>query len=368
MATQNNYNAKQREHKFFLESWYTDADIVVEPAEKAKVVVAGMVEAKPEKKEYPDAYFKRAFAVFKGEFGTMFKTTFWFIIASLLFIVGLVLGRTLIEKHLLGGTYNFMAGIGVGYPGGGDSIDQSVSLLYGTVFQYVLYILAGAMIIASPFLSGLFYAAKRAYYQDTYKQFINTYFVGFKKHWWKYLILGTIITAVLLGESSAIVQLLSLKQLGLETAGHYAAAILPAIVGFPIVMVCLAMMGLTVTHQLTFKQTFKNAVVVIANNLFFVPVTAAVSLVPIVGFAMGTMPAIITYLVMAAAGFSLIALGWVAMADRGMIKCKSLKKYYSKKHLAEVRKASKANAEYNAPAKKPQAKQAYQNPKKKKKK
>ena len=93
MATQNKFNAKQREHKFFLESWYTDADIVVEPAEKAKVVVAGMVEAKPEKKEYPDAYFKRAFAVFKGEFGTMFKTTFWFIIASLLFIVGLVLGR-----------------------------------------------------------------------------------------------------------------------------------------------------------------------------------------------------------------------------------------------------------------------------------
>ena len=172
----------------------------------------------------------------------------------------------------------------------------------------------------------------------------------------------------MLGESSAVVQLLSLKQLGLETAGHYAAAILPAIVGFPIVMVCLAMMGLTVTHQLTFKQTFKNAVVVIANNLFFVPVTAAVSLVPIVGFAMGTMPAIITYLVMAAAGFSLIALGWVAMADRGMIKCKSLKKYYSKKHLAEVRKAAKANTEYNAPAKKPQAKQAYQNPKKKKKK
>ena len=33
-----------------------------------------------------------------------------------------------------------------------------------------------------------------------------------------------------------------------------------------------------------------------------------------------------------------------------------------------ARKAAKANAEYNAPSKKPQAKQAYQNPKKKKKK
>ena len=92
------------------------------------------------------------------------------------------------------------------------------------------------------------------------------------------------------------------------------------------------MMGLTVTHQLTFKQTFKNAVVVIANNLFFVPVTAAVSLVPIVGFAMGTMPAIITYLVMVGAGYVLLALGWIAMADRGMIKLKSLKAYFDKKY------------------------------------
>ena len=113
MATQQNNNSRfQREPKFLLSHLYTDAEIVVEPAEQTQLV-AGMAE-KLTKKEYPDAFFKRAFAVFKGEFGNLLKTGIWFLLASALFIVGMILGRQLIEKHLLGGTYNFMAGIGVG--------------------------------------------------------------------------------------------------------------------------------------------------------------------------------------------------------------------------------------------------------------
>jgi hypothetical protein len=364
MATQpqqNNVSRFQKEPKFLLAHLYTDAEVVVEPAEKTQLV-AGMAE-KITKKEYPDAFFKRAFAVFKGEFATILKTAIWFLLASVLFIVGMILGRQLIESHLLGGTYNFMAGIGVGYPGGGDNIQQSVSLLYGQVFQYVILVVAGALIIMSPFAAGLFYTAKRAYYQDVYKYSIKTYFIGFKKHWWKFMLLGTIITLLLLGVGSAILQLLSLKEIGQATAVNYVAVIIPAIVAFPIILVCFAMMGLTVTHNLTFGQTFKNAICLIANNLFFVPVTGIVSLLPIVGFAMGTMASIITYIVMVLAGYSLIALGWVAMADRGMIKLKSLKAYFDKKHLAEVRKTNRATAKAQ-----PKQKQTYQNPKKKKKK
>ncbi len=368
MATQGK-SKLQREPKFLLAKWYTDAEITVEPEEVSKVVVAGMAE-KVAKKEYPDdAFFKRAWAVFKGEFSLLLKTNIWFLVVSALFIVGLILGRQMLETHLLGGNYNFMAGIGVGYPGGGDSIDASVSVLFGKVFQYVLFILAGTMIIASPFLSGLFYAAKRSYYQDAYKYSIRTYFLGFKKHWWKYLLLGTVVTGLLLGVSSAIVQLVALQQVGLANAGHYCAVIIPAIVAFPILLVCFATMGLIVTHDLTFAQALKNSVVLIANNLVFVPVTAIVTLLPIVGFiAAGTMGAIVTYAVMAIAGFNLLALGWVAMADRGMVKCKSLKNYFAKKQLAEMRKANKAFQENQAKQKKAQPKQAYQNPKKKKKK
>ncbi len=368
MATQNNNKSKlQREPKFLLAKWYTDAEITVEPEETGKVVVAGMTEALV-KKEYPDAFFKRAFAVLRGEFAHMLKSTIWFLLATVLFIVGLAVGRHFLEGHLLGGNYNFMAGIGVGYPGGGDSIDASVSVLFGKVFQYVLLILAGAMIIASPFMAGQFYVAKRLYFQDVYKYCNRTFFYGFKKHWWKYLLLGTIVTVLLLGVGSAILQLVALQQIGMATAGYYCAVIIPAIVAFPIILICFAMMGLTVSYELTFKQSFKNAIVLIANNLIFVPVTGALTLLPILFFCTGSMGSIIAYVVMVLGGFNLIALAWVAMADRGMVKCKSLRNYFAKKQLAEVRKATKAYQESQAKAKKVQSKQAYQNPKKKKKK
>ena len=51
MATQQNNNQRlQREPKFLLSNLFTDAEVVVEPVEQAKVVVAGMTE-KIEKKE-----------------------------------------------------------------------------------------------------------------------------------------------------------------------------------------------------------------------------------------------------------------------------------------------------------------------------
>lgn len=371
MATQYK-QPKQREPKFLLSKLWTDAEHVVEPEEKKKVVAAGMVEAAPAKKEYPDTFFKRAFEVFKGEMNVLFKTTIWFLAISLLFIVGIVVGEYFLTDHILGGNYNFMANIGVGYPGVGDSIADSMGILYGQVKVYVILIGLGACIIASPFLSGLMYAAKRAFFQDTYKYAIRTFFLGFKKHWWKYLLLGTLTAGILAGVGISILELLSAQQLGTATALDYCLAIIPAIIGFPIILIMFVMMGLTVTHDLTFVQTLKNAIVILMNNLVVIPALGVVTILPVVlVFYMSFPTNILIYLIMVAFGFSLLSLMWVAAADRGMVKCRILKKDTDKKDLAETRKAQKnqfqEQAQYTA-KKKPQGKQQFQNPKKKKKK
>lgn len=370
MATQYK-QPKQREPKFLLSKLFTDAEHVVEPEEKRKVV-AGTQEAAPAPKAYPDTFFKRAFAVSRGEMSVLLKTTIWFLAISLLFVVGTFLGDYFLSDHILGGNYNFMAGIGVGYPGGGDSIQESVSLLYGQVKVYVVLIALGACIIASPFLSGLMYASKRAFFQETYKYSIRTYFIGFKKHWWKYLIYGTMVAGILSAVGIEIYRLLSAQQLGTADALDYCLAIIPAIIAFPVLCVIFIMMGLTVTHDLTFGQIFKNALVILMNNLFFVPVLTIATVAPIVlFFTMGFPTNILIYLIMFAFGFSTYSLLWVAMADRGMVKCRLLKQDAEKKNLHETRKAQKSGfaqqAEYTA-KKKPQQKQQFQNPKKKKKK
>lgn len=371
MATQYK-QPKERQPKFLLSKLFTDAEHVVEPEEKRKVVAAGMTEAAPAPKAYPDTFFKRAFAVSRGEMSVLFKTTIWFLAISLLFIVGTLLGEYYLSDHLLGGDYNFMAGIGVGYPGVGDSIQESVSKLYGEVKVYIMLIALGACIIASPFLSGLMYAAKRAFFQETYKYSIRTFFLGFKKHWWKYLLLGTLTAGVLGGIGISILKLLSAQQLGGATALDYCLAIIPAVIAFPVLAVLFIMMGLTVTHDLTFGQVFKNAVVILMNNLVFAPVLTVVTIAPFVlFFVMGFPTNILVYLIMVAFGFSLFSLLWVAMADRGMVKCRMLKHDVEKKNLSDSRKAQKSSfqqqADYTA-KKKPQQKQQFQNPKKKKKK
>ena len=379
MATQyNKKQSKERQPKFLLSKLFTDAEHVVEPEEKKKqnkkVVTAGMVEATitPAPKEYPDTFFKRAYAVFKGEMGVLFKTTIWFLAISLLFVVGTFLGEYFLNDLFIGGEYNFMASMGVGYPGGGDNIAEAVSKMYSQVKLYVILIGAGACLIASPFLSGLMYAAKRAFFQDTYKYSISTFFLGFKKHWWKYLIYGTVVAGTLAGVGVAIVDLLSAQQLGTADALDYCLAIIPAVVAFPVVCILFIMMGLTVTHDLTFGQVFKNAVVILANNLVCVPFLTLVTIAPfVIYFYMGLPSNVVIYLLMVGFGFFIFALMWIAMADRGMVKCRILKKETDKKNLADSRKAQKSNfqqqADYTA-KKKPQQKQQFQNPKKKKKK
>ena len=369
MATQYK-QPKQTEPKFLLSKWFTDAEHVVEPEEKRKVV-AGMVEAAPAPKAYPDTFFKRAYEVYKGEMNVIFRTIIWFLAVSLLFIVGIILGEYYIGDRILGGNYNFMASIGVGYPGGGDSIAESVSVLYGQVKFYVIAIGAVACVIASPFLAGLMYASKRLYFQDTYKYATRIFFTGFKKHWWKYLLCGTAVAGILFGVGTAVLKLMSAQQLGTESALDYCLAIIPAVVAFPVVLILFVVMGLTVTHQLTFGQAFKNAVVILMNNLVLVPILGAVTIAPLVLVFVFSFPTnILIYLLMVAFGFAILALMWVAMADRGMVKCRLLKQAVDKKNLTETRKAQKQfqqQAEYTA-KKKPQGKQQFQNPKKKKKK
>ena len=63
MANQNQTGkASGREPKFLLGKLFVDADVVVEPEEPAKIVVAGMAEARI-KREYPEGQFKKAAAV-----------------------------------------------------------------------------------------------------------------------------------------------------------------------------------------------------------------------------------------------------------------------------------------------------------------
>ena len=333
---QNRRPAKVR--KLRLASLFTDAPVRIEPEEEKKVVVAGLVEANPNK-EYPDEYFKRAWAVFRGEFATLFKSALWFFAFTIPFIVIFAWFAKYFENMVLGGTYNFMGDIGVGFPGGGDSIAVAVARLYWEVKTPVLCMLAGTLILGSLGLGGIFYCTKRSYYQDHYKRITKTFWMGFAKFWWKYLV--TMTFAVLIGTAMGVSLLyfLRMQSLGAADAGAYCAVIFTWIFGAPLLL-CLA----------------------------------------------GMIVGIIVYAAMAFIGTFFVALFWIAMASRGMKKCSLLAEDMRRVELQNARRAAKVNPYANGngknnatvngtvandapqqPKKKPQQNH-YQNPKKKKKK
>ena len=388
MANQNQAAAKPaREPRFLLGKFFVDADVVVEPEEPAKIVAAGMTEARI-KKESPEGYFKKAGAVVRSNFALLPKGSLWFAPAALVFILVFLVAAPFFENYVMGSGYNFMQGIGIGLHPGGDNIALAVATLYRDVYQPFLMMLAGAGIIALPFIAGLFYCAKRAYYQDFYKRTTRTFFMGFAKYWWKYLLVGTVGILIALAMGTALIHQLTCEQLGTANAGTMAAGGLSVIFRAPLLTVPKVMKCLVAPHGESLKENFKDAIVIIANNPFTTVICGVLSAAPLLLLMINNIFAIIICIAMLLVGFIYWAQCWTAFADRCMTKCKALKACTDKKKLLAQRdrkgggtgagknavRYETASAGQTAPSgagKKNNAKQPpkpYVNPKKKKKK
>ncbi len=377
MANQNNAPIKERApKKLLLAKLYTDAPVRTEPEEPQKILVAGLAEARPVK-DYPDTFFGRAFKVFRGEFGLLLKSSLFFVLFTVPFILIFAWFAGYFEDLTLGGIYNFMGDIGIGFPGGGDSLAVSVSRLYWEVKEPVILMLGATLIIGSLGLAGNFYCAKRSYFQNYYSKFVKTYWMGFAKYWWKFLVTVTFMVVVGSAMATSIMYLLSQQALNAASAGAYCAVVFSWIFGAPLLLIPMVMLSLFCTYELTFWQTFKNAIVLIVNNPFTCIVLGAFAALPLIliGVA-GTIFGSVIYGIMVLAGCNLYAQMFVAMANRGMTKCHNRKLEGDKQQLQLNRQKAKKSggSEYvgagggSAQKKAKQQANVYQNPKKKKKK
>lgn len=378
MANDNNANARQsKPKKLLLASVFVDAPVRKEPEEPQKILVAGLAEAK-QIKEYPDTFFSRAFKVLRGEFGLLFKSTLFFMLFAVPFAVILFWFANYFQNLTLNGTFNFMGGIGVGYPfGAGDSIALSVSRLYWDVKEPVYMMLAATLIIGVLGLSGLFYCAKRSFYQDYYKKAFRTYWMGFAKHWWRFLLFGGL--AILIGAAlvTALMHLLAQQQLAAATAGDYCAVVFSWVFGAPLMMYLAVALALGVTHELSIAGCLRDSLVVIVNNPISCILVCVLSLAPLLLLLLGQFFSIVIFIVMVLIGFTLMSLMFVALVSRGMTKCHNRKEVSEKLAKQTSKKADRSSSGGSTyvgagggAAKKKAKKQAvpYQNPKKKKKK
>jgi len=373
-------NSETRVKKLLLSKLYYDAPVRREPEEPQKVLVAGLAQ-KREIKEYPDTFFSRAFKVFAGEFKTMLKGLLFFIPFAIPFVILFAWFGGYFETLKLSGIYNFVGNIGIGFPGGGDSLSESVARLIWEIKEPVMLMLAAALIFGSLGLAGNFYLAKRSYFQDYYSKTIKTFWLGFAKYWWKFLITITFMVLVGSAMGTALMYLLKEQTLGTADAGAYCAVVFSWVFGAPLLLVPFVMLPLFTSYEATFGQTFKNALVVIVNNPISVILTALLSALPIVLLGIvgtsgsGRIVGTILIIVMLFVGCNLYALSITAMAHRGMTKCHLRHEANQKQEYQQQRKlAKKQNKQTNyqgaggVAAKKPKKPvNTYKNPKKNKK-
>ena len=378
MANQNTAQTRARApKKLLLASLYTDAPVRTEPEEPQKILVAGLAEARPVK-DYPDTFFGRALKVFRGEFSTLFKSSLFFILFTAPFIVLLAWFADYFEDLVLGGSYNFMGNVGIGFPGGGDSLTESVARLIWEVKEPIILMLGASLIFGSIGLSGNFYCAKRSYFQNYYSKTVKTYWYGVAKYWWKFLIAVTVEVLIGCAMITALMHLLAQQTLGTADAGAYCGVVFSWIFGAPLMLLPMVMLSLFCTYELSFVGALKNAIVIIVNNPFMVAIVGIVSALPflIIGVGGNLIISVIVYGVMVLAGCNIFALVYVAMAHRGMTKCHMRKEILDKAELQKQRQLAKKNGKSDyvgaggGSAKKKQKQQPkpYQNPKKKKKK
>jgi len=365
MANNQTQTVKKKDVKFILGNLFTDAQVKVEPEEEFKVLVAGLTEAHP-KKNYPENAYSKAFAVVKGEFQTLLKASLFFLAFTVPFIVMLAWFAGYYENLVLANAYNFMGDIGIGFPGGGDSIGQAVASLYWDVKEPVACIVAASIIFASIGLGGQFYCAKRSYYQDFYKKTVKTYWMGFAKYWWKYLLVSLFAVLIGLAMATSLLNVLSKQSIDAATAGDYCGVVFSFLFGCPLLLIPFVMLGLMVSYDLTFGQALKNSIVIIVNMPVTTILTAIVCLAPALICIMGMVVSIIVYIVMAVIGFNMAALVCIALADRGMKICSTKKAMTTKKAQAIYAKSQKVDTKGNGQKKKQPT--PYVNPKKKKKK
>ncbi len=339
-VTNSAYNAQPKAKKLLLANLFTDAQVRKEPEEPKKVIAAGLVEATTPK-EYPDTFFGRAAKVFTGEFQTMFKAGLFFVLFTVPFILVLAWLSGLFEAKVMGTSHNFMGNVGIGFPGGGDSITASTAKLMWDVKVPVIGMLAASLLFGSLGLSGLFYCAKRSYFQDVYKRSAKTYWMGFAKYWWKFFVSALVLVCIGYAMIVALLYLLKQQTLGIADAGAYCAVVFSWVFGAPMLLVPMVMMSLFTSYELSFVQCFKNALVIIANSPVVVVLTAILSAAPLALCAISGFFPIIICIIMAFAGCTFIALAWIAMGDRGMVKCHNRKVETDKMNMQAMRKQAK---------------------------
>lgn len=224
----------------------------------------------------------------------------------ILFIMFVLPG--LLEKLATGGK-NFIANIGVGYPGTVDDLSTALQqkFLYYRTFVFPLSI--PAIILAFVGLSGIFHISRGFMWGEKVKVH-KAFFRGIKHLWRPFLITGIVVAALSVGIMYSMLWHFEAVALGAGTALGWVLFAALLLVSAFVVSVLVFLLPTFACYRFNYLESLKNALILmltlLPTTLFITAFSAGLILLALIGKAFS----IIIGLLMLTVGFMFIGCMW----------------------------------------------------------
>ena len=300
----------------------------------------------------------------KGLLVSLMGTLFWApLIAVFLFVLPYIINSVVLSG------YNFTGSLGIGYSASSaEYIGSAIRDIYTTRIQYTCYYLLPSIMFASIGMAGV-YNCMRNLLWDVECNILKTFFLGIKRHWYKFLIVYTVLGALALGFVTSLLEIRMAYAMGISAnAGWWVLLIFSGILALLAAVYSMILVPMLVTYKYD-KVWYKNLGICLKNSAIIVCISPLqiliVTIIVALPLALTLIPAVSTFMVIVIA---LYGIAFYALLDiaYSQFYCDNYIYFLYNKNQEEAKKqqAKEAKAYRQQQAKEKQAKISYKKKKK----
>ena len=162
--------------------------------------------------------------------------------------------------------YSFTGSLGIGFSASTpEYINQAIKDIYTLRIQYTAYYLLPCIMFASIGMAGV-YNCMRNLLWDVECNVLKTFFVGIKRHWYKFLIVYTVLGALALAFVSSLLQIRMAAAIGVSaSAGWWVLLIISGILALLAAMYSMILVPMLVTYKYD-KVWYNNLGICLKNS------------------------------------------------------------------------------------------------------
>ena len=227
---------------------------------------------------------------------SLIGTLFWApLIAVFAYVLPYIINTTVLSE------YAFAGSLGIGYGASSiEYINEAIQDIYTTRILYTLYYLVPCFIFAGLGMSGV-YNCMRNMLWDVECNIIKTFFMGVKRHWYKFILVYFCLGVLALGFIIPLLEIRMYAAMGLSAnAGWWVMLIIFGIIDLIAAMYAMVLVPQLVTYKYD-KSWSKNLTICLKNSAIILAISPLQILIMTIIFAAPLIttlfPSIVTWVV-----------------------------------------------------------------------